>query len=92
MKKENFTLLELVLVLAVMGILISILLPSLSKARYKAKLTLCKSNLAQICRINMAYSTNNDQNHTFNATKSITRVVAVILLIHPAETVLGTCF
>lgn len=61
MKKENFTLLELLIVIAVIAILLSILLPSLGNARYKAKLAVCKSNLAQICRINLVYSNNNDQ-------------------------------
>ena len=52
----------LLVVVAVIGILVSILLPSLSNARYKAKLAVCKSNLAQICRINMSYATNNNHN------------------------------
>ncbi len=60
--QKAFTLLELLLVIAVISILITILLPSLAKARYKAQLAVCKSNLSQIGKMNMAYVTNNDLN------------------------------
>jgi prepilin-type N-terminal cleavage/methylation domain-containing protein len=59
--KKTFTLLELLIVIAIIGILISILLPALANARYKVKLAVCKSNLAQICRVNMLYASNNNQ-------------------------------
>jgi prepilin-type N-terminal cleavage/methylation domain-containing protein/prepilin-type processing-associated H-X9-DG protein len=50
MNKQKFTLLELIIVIAIIGILTTILLPSLSKARRSAKNAVCSSNLAQITR------------------------------------------
>jgi prepilin-type N-terminal cleavage/methylation domain-containing protein len=61
MKKKKFTLIELLVVIAIIAILLSILLPSLAGARYKAKLAVCKSNLAQICRVNIGYASNNNK-------------------------------
>lgn len=46
--KINFTLIELLIVIAIIGILVSILMPSLRKAREEAYSAVCKSNLKQI--------------------------------------------
>ena len=48
--KKRFTLMELLIVVAIIGILISLLLPSLSKSRYLAKSALCLSNQTQMYR------------------------------------------
>ena len=47
MKNRKFTLIELLVVIAIIGILVSILMPSLSRARHVTKQAVCKSNLSQ---------------------------------------------
>ncbi|WDE96974.1 type II secretion system protein [Lentisphaera profundi] len=48
MNKKNFTLIEILVVVAIIGILGSLLLPSLGKARRKAKTSVCINNLKQV--------------------------------------------
>ena len=45
---RSFTLIELIIVIAILGILVSILLPSLQKARSLSRSTICKSNLKNL--------------------------------------------
>ena len=61
MKKHKFTLIELLVVISIIGILISILMPSLTKARLKGQMAVCKSNLKQIYFAEVQYSTQNNQ-------------------------------
>ena len=56
MKKVKFTLLELMIVVAVIGILVTILLPALGHARTKAKKAVCLSNTAQVNTVFLANS------------------------------------
>ena len=59
--RNKFTLLELLIVVAVIGILLSLLLPSLSKARYMARIAVCASSIKQNGTAMTAYSIGNDQ-------------------------------
>jgi prepilin-type N-terminal cleavage/methylation domain-containing protein len=59
-KPFRFTLIELLVVVGIFGILVSILLPALQNARYKVKMTVCKSNLAQIGKYFTLYSMENN--------------------------------
>ena len=55
-RKNGFTLIELLVVVAIIAVLVSILLPSLSRARESARRVVCASNLHQISAALYAYS------------------------------------
>ena len=57
---KKFTLIELLVVIAIIGILVTLLLPSLSKAREKVKRAVCMSNLSQSHIANQIYAKNNN--------------------------------
>jgi len=59
MQYKKFTLVELLIVCAILGILLSLLLPSLAKARESAKLAVCKSNISQISKLCYLYVKDN---------------------------------
>jgi prepilin-type N-terminal cleavage/methylation domain-containing protein len=59
-RQRAFTLVELLVVIAVVGILAALLLPALASARDKSRKTACVSNLRQIGIALLNYATDND--------------------------------
>ena len=67
MLSKKFTLLELLVVVAIIGILLTLLLPSLRKARYAAQLAVCASNLREVGKSYTLYAVDNSRHYPANA-------------------------
>ncbi|MFN4244312.1 MAG: type II secretion system protein [Tepidisphaerales bacterium] len=61
MRRSGFTLMELLVVVGVIALLLSVLLPTLSRSREAAARTACLSNLRQIHQILSMYAAENRQ-------------------------------
>ena len=69
MKKSQFTLLELLIVVAVIAFLVSLLLPSLKKARKAANTAVCMSNLSQLGKAMTGYLVDNNNFYPYTRLK-----------------------
>ncbi|MCE5340450.1 MAG: prepilin-type N-terminal cleavage/methylation domain-containing protein [Planctomycetaceae bacterium] len=58
--KKAFTLVELLVVISIIAVLLSVLMPALTKAREIARSAVCKSNEKQLALASTTWSTNND--------------------------------
>ncbi len=63
-KRNAFTLVELLVVVSIIALLISILLPSLKKAREQAKVAVCMSNVKGISSASLTYAAGDRSEHT----------------------------
>lgn len=59
LRKSAFTLIEMLLVVALISLLISLLLPALSRSKHAAQTAVCASNLSQIYKATVSYATYN---------------------------------
>ena len=69
-RPRSFTLIELLIVIAIIAILAGMLLPALSKAKQKAQAVLCTSNLKQVAQVVQIYADDSDDffpGNTINA-------------------------
>jgi len=72
MKKRGFTMVELMIVIAIIAVLASIIMPKMGGSRNKAKLAACKTNLRHIMIAMEMYAHNNNGAYTPCITGTVT--------------------
>jgi prepilin-type N-terminal cleavage/methylation domain-containing protein/prepilin-type processing-associated H-X9-DG protein len=61
MKRDGFTLAELLLVIAILAVLAALLLPVFTTARHASKASVCASNLRQLSKATLLYTQDHDE-------------------------------
>ncbi len=65
--RKAFTLIELLVVITIIALLVSILMPALSKSRQQARKVVCLSNLKQLVMANTGYAVENNDRYVLAA-------------------------
>lgn len=68
-RSRGFTLVEMLVVIAIIVLLIALLMPTIEGARYTARLSACRSNLRQIATAHTTYSVDARNWYPFNSTQ-----------------------
>ena len=71
MRKRGFTLVELLVVIGIIAVLLSLLIPSLSRAREQAKRATCAANLHSVSQAFISYAAENDETFPAGARNAI---------------------
>ncbi|MEK7270026.1 MAG: type II secretion system protein [Planctomycetota bacterium] len=79
-KPRGFTLIEVLIVIAIIGILMAMLLPAIAKARELARQTQCRNNLKQIGTSFVTYNTTVGQNKEYPYAASASGAEQLIVL------------
>jgi prepilin-type processing-associated H-X9-DG protein len=66
-KLRAFTLIELLVVIGVTALLLSVIVPSLARAKEQCREVICRSNLRQLIVANLGYATENNSEFTLAA-------------------------
>jgi prepilin-type N-terminal cleavage/methylation domain-containing protein len=74
--ERGFTLIEILVVIAIIAILASLLLPALSRAKMSAQATACGNNVRQLSLAWLLYADDNDGLLVNNSSTADTRTIA----------------